>query len=264
MNIQEDHVPRRKLKGQIITNRAKRKSIFEEKGCRCAGCHSTEGQMILHHVVPISKGGLDDPSNIVVLCEKCHAAVHDISLNSLRKPFKNSGGRPRTCSAEDEEKYYWQYVRCEIGTKELKEKIHTKPSVAICDRPGFKEFIAKHKIKSYKNNIDMANSRGRHLEDGQLKGFIIFEDGTQQEFYHSEPKKPAEEIAPEAVPESVPETTVNPKVEIVENEVANRERFNEREMEIINSSFRNMNVAEFERWMFTNPRERENSFSHGA
>lgn len=248
----------------INKNPTKRKKLLEGREYRCVGCGKTEGQMILHHIVPLSKGGLDDPRNIVLLCPECHDKVHDISLDGLRKPFRNLGGRPRTCSPEDEEKYYWQYVRCEIGTKELKEKIHIKPNSKIKDRPGFKEFIERHKIKSYKNNIDMANSMGRHLEDGQLKGFIIFEDGTQQEFYHSEPKKPAEEIVPEEVPESVPETTVNPKVEIVENEVANREGFNEQEMEIINSNFRNMNVAEFERWMFANPRERENLLSHGA
>lgn len=253
MDIQENHVPRRKLRGQIITNPAKRKAIFAEKGYQCIGCGKTEGQMVLHHVVPISKGGLDNPRNIVVLCERCHDAVHDISLNNLRKPFKNLGGRPRTCSAEDEEKYYWQYVRCEIGTKELKEKIHTKPSVAICDRPGFKEFIAKHKIKSYKNNIDMANSRGRHLEDGQLKGFIIFEDGTEQMFYHSEPKKP-EKPAEVVLPEVKTEPIQEPVVETAEKQ----------ETELIDSYFRSMDVTEFEKWMFTHPNARENLRSHGA
>lgn len=268
MGIQENHVPRRKLRGQIITNQGKRKAIFEEREYRCVGCGKTEGQMVLHHVVPIALGGLDDPRNIVLLCPECHDKVHDLSLDGLRKPFKNSGGRPRTCSAEDEEKYYWQYVRCEIGTKELKEKIHTKQGTAICDRPGFKEFIARHKIKSYKNNIDMANSRGRHLEDGQLKGFIIFEDGTKEEFYHSEPKKPDEPVkevvVPEIVQEPVPEQIVEPEAEVIETECDETQHFNEQELEFIDSYFRGMDVVEFEKWMFTHPNARENLRSHGA
>lgn len=253
MDIQENHVPRKELKGQIITNPAKRKAIFEEKEHECVGCGRTDGQMMLHHVVPIALGGRDDPKNIVPLCPECHRKVHGISLDDLRRTKKWSGGRPRTCSPEDEEKYYWEYVWCEIGTKELKEKIHTKPSVAICDRPGFKEFIAKHKIKSYKNNIDMANSRGRHLEDGQLKGFIIFEDGTKQEFYHSEPNKPekqAEVVLPEVKTEPIQELVV--------------ETAEKQETELIDSYFRSMDVTEFEKWMFTHPNERENLRSHGA
>lgn len=253
MNIQENHVPRKKLRGQIITNPTKRKAIFADREYRCVGCGKTEGQMVLHHVVPIALGGLDDPRNIVLLCPECHRKVHGITLDDLRRTKKLSGGRPRTCSAEDEEKYYWQYVRCEIGTKELKEKIHTKPSVAICDRPGFKEFIAKHKIKSYKNNIDMANSRGRHLEDGQLKGFIIFEDGTKEEFYHSEPKKP-EKPAEVVLPEVKTEPIQEPVVETAEKP----------EPELIDSYFRSMDVTEFEKWMFTHPNARENLRSHGA
>ena len=224
--------------------------------------------MILHHVVPLAKGGLDDPRNIVLLCQKCHDKVHDISMDGLRKPFENLGGRPRSCSPEDEEKYYWQYVRCEIGTKELKEKLGIKSGSKITDRPGFVEFMEHHKIKSYKNNIDMANSRGRHLEDGQLKGFIIFEDGTKEEFYYSEPEKleePVEEIViPEIVQESVPEPIAEPKVEAIEAESDERQHFNGQELELIDTYFRGMDVVEFEKWMFTHPNARENLRSHGA
>lgn len=234
-------------------NPTTRRKLFEEKGYRCAGCHTTEGQMILHHVVPISKGGLDDPSNIVVLCARCHDAVHDISMDGLRKPFLNFGGRPRTCSSEDEEKYYWQYVRCEIGTKELKEKIHTKQGTAIRDRPGFKEFLARHHIKEHKNSIDLRTAKKPKLIDGEWIGHIIFEDGTKQEFFYSEPKKtdkPAEVVLPEVKAEPIQE----PVVETAEKQ----------ESELIDFQFRNMNAKEFKEWMFTHPRDRENLRSHGA
>lgn len=142
--------------------------------------------MVLHHVVPISKGGLDDPSNIVVLCPGCHDKVHDLSLDGSRKPFANFAGRPRTCASEDEEKYYWQYINCEIGTKELKEKLKMKSASKISDRPGFKEFLEKHRIRAYRNNIDLRTAKKPKLIDGELLGYVTFEDGTEQRFYHSE------------------------------------------------------------------------------
>lgn len=238
---------------KLNTNPLARKKLFEEREYRCVGCGRTEGQMILHHVVPIVKGGLDDSRNIVLLCPECHDKVHDLSLDGLRKPFRNLGGRPRTCSAEDEEKYYWQYVRCEIGTKELKEKIHTKPSVAIRDRPGFKEFLAKHHIKEHKNSIDMRTARKQELVDGEWLGHIIFEDGTKQEFFYLEPKKP-EKPAKVVLPEVKTESIQEPVVETAEKQ----------ESELVDSYFRNMDVVEFEKWMFTHPNARENLRSHGA
>lgn len=220
--------------------------------------------MILHHVVPISKGGLDDPSNIVVLCERCHDAIHDISMDGLRKPFVNFGGRPRTCTSEDEEKYYSQYINCEIGTKELKEKLGVKSGSKIKDRPGFKEFLEKHHIKEYKNSIDLRTARKPKLIDGEWIGRVVFEDGTEKEFYYLEPKKleePDEEIV---LSEVVPEPIVEPEPEAVVVETAERQGFDEAELEYINSHFRGMDVVEFEKWMFTHPNARENLRSHGA
>ncbi len=34
------------------------------------------GLVIVHHKIPISKGGTNDESNLIVLCEKCHADAH--------------------------------------------------------------------------------------------------------------------------------------------------------------------------------------------
>ena len=35
-----------------------------------------DGQLNVHHVVPVSEGGGDEPENLVTLCVKCHKAVH--------------------------------------------------------------------------------------------------------------------------------------------------------------------------------------------
>lgn len=141
--------------------------------------------MILHHVVPIALGGRDDAKNIVFLCPECHRKVHDISLRKLVRQTEWCGGRPRTCASEDEEKYYSQYINCEIGTKELKEKLGIKSGSKIKDRPGFKEFLKRHHIKEYKNSIDLRTAKKPQLIDGEWIGRVVLDDGTAKEFYYS-------------------------------------------------------------------------------
>ena len=42
---------------------------------KCINCGRTDN-LSYHHVVPLSKGGNDIPSNIVPLCPECHALAH--------------------------------------------------------------------------------------------------------------------------------------------------------------------------------------------
>lgn len=34
------------------------------------------GRIDVHHIVPISKGGGDEPSNLITLCAECHKEWH--------------------------------------------------------------------------------------------------------------------------------------------------------------------------------------------
>lgn len=51
----------RSLRGSMITD----SSV-------CSICRSTE-KLQLDHIIPVSKGGLNDPANIQVLCQRCNA-----------------------------------------------------------------------------------------------------------------------------------------------------------------------------------------------
>lgn len=31
----------------------------------------------LHHITPISKNGIDDPDNLILVCVKCHRLIHE-------------------------------------------------------------------------------------------------------------------------------------------------------------------------------------------
>lgn len=52
-----------------------RKGIYRREGYRCALCDDTHGLQI-HHIIPRSKGGSDDPANLICLCWRCHAEAH--------------------------------------------------------------------------------------------------------------------------------------------------------------------------------------------
>lgn len=44
--------------------------VMENYKYKCANCE--ELATTIHHIVPVSLGGRDTPSNMVALCEICH------------------------------------------------------------------------------------------------------------------------------------------------------------------------------------------------
>lgn len=76
-------------------------SYKEKYGYRCMhpGC-TTDYEIETHHIIPLSKGGLDDRSNYITLCKKCHHRtklhsqflVHDITLATWKYYFESSFG----------------------------------------------------------------------------------------------------------------------------------------------------------------------------
>lgn len=44
----------------------------------CVSCFRLEDNLQIHHIVPVSKGGNDDLSNLVALCKSCHVKVHQV------------------------------------------------------------------------------------------------------------------------------------------------------------------------------------------
>lgn len=45
-------------------------------GIACARCGSTE-KLAVDHVVPMARGGSDDPSNLQILCKRCNSSKRD-------------------------------------------------------------------------------------------------------------------------------------------------------------------------------------------
>lgn len=63
-----------------------REKALERDRYSCAKCKERKF-LHIHHLVPRSKGGKDEPSNLVTLCEKCHSAIHIERQVSLGKRF---------------------------------------------------------------------------------------------------------------------------------------------------------------------------------
>jgi len=56
---------------------ALRYNIFKEYGFKCAKCQKySKGDLQLHHIIPLSKGGTNDRGNLIPLCSKCHEYIH--------------------------------------------------------------------------------------------------------------------------------------------------------------------------------------------
>ncbi|MHC1625354.1 MAG: CFI-box-CTERM domain-containing protein, partial [Methermicoccaceae archaeon] len=53
-----------------------RKRILHRDGYRCRKCGRTNTELHVHHIMPLSKGGSSDPSNLITLCRDCHENIH--------------------------------------------------------------------------------------------------------------------------------------------------------------------------------------------
>lgn len=58
-------------------------AIRAQDGMRCVVCNEKNAPLHVHHIVPLSEGGTNDPINLVTLCGECHRRQHPPGLFSL-------------------------------------------------------------------------------------------------------------------------------------------------------------------------------------
>ena len=81
----------------------------------CCICHSFCGPDIeVHHIVPISEGGMDTEDNGIPLCYTCHAAVHAYSNSPKGRKYTRS----ELCRHRDE----W-FSSCRVNNHEELERV---------------------------------------------------------------------------------------------------------------------------------------------
>lgn len=60
-------------------------NVFKRDNYTCKYCGKRGGKLEVDHVIPFSKGGSDDLSNLVTSCRHCNAQKHDKTLEEFMK-----------------------------------------------------------------------------------------------------------------------------------------------------------------------------------
>lgn len=70
------------------------KLIYQQANSRCPFCECDEISLLdIHHIVPRSEGGSNEPSNLILSCKNCHARIHSgsISQDEVHRVKKSLG-----------------------------------------------------------------------------------------------------------------------------------------------------------------------------
>lgn len=104
-----------------------RSQILLRDGFRCQECGYYK-HLEVHHIVPRSKGGTDDPKNLITLCQRCHGKKHG---------FKNRENRrakhARRNRRKKENRWLNKYKR-ELQEEPFIEETHSQPREASLAR----------------------------------------------------------------------------------------------------------------------------------
>lgn len=57
-----------------------REAILKRDGYKCVIC-KTDKQLRVHHLIPLSKGGKNEPQNLITVCSNCHKYLHPNNPN---------------------------------------------------------------------------------------------------------------------------------------------------------------------------------------
>ena len=67
---------------------SRREAILHRDNYTCQCCGKKHTRLEVHHIIFRSQGGADDESNLIALCEDCHAKVHNENIVITKKPKK--------------------------------------------------------------------------------------------------------------------------------------------------------------------------------
>ena len=68
--------------------------VLHRDGYQCQKCKTKKGKLHVHHIACRSNGGTDTPSNLITVCEGCHARLHN-------GEFEIKGARSKTKHATE-------------------------------------------------------------------------------------------------------------------------------------------------------------------
>lgn len=169
-----------RLESNRISFKRNLKGELENK---CANC-GTDISLEHHHIVPLSIGGTNRTTNIVVLCHRCHQLAHGAkNIRDICKPEKT--GRKRKEPPNGYESILEKYLSGEIGRKDCERQLGLPAKAKLAEQYFFKEYLSEHNIVSYKNRVDMLNTARckRRNHTGEFVARVVFADGTEKVRY---------------------------------------------------------------------------------
>lgn len=70
-----------------------RKESLSRDGHQCVNC-GAQTNLEVHHVVPLSRGGTNKPTNLVTVCRSCHAGSHEENVHDPNEETENERWLP--------------------------------------------------------------------------------------------------------------------------------------------------------------------------
>jgi len=109
-----------------------RSKVLLRDNFRCQECNFYK-HLEVHHIIPKSKGGSDDPSNLVTLCQRCHAKEHG---------FKHGENRRKRHTKRNKRKKFKRYIN------KHKDAVRTTmiPITSMEDIHPFKEDLSQDAV----------------------------------------------------------------------------------------------------------------------
>ena len=94
------HKPGERNKSTIPPRTRREVLARDRHRCRRKGCNHTRF-LDIHHIIPRSTGGTNDPENLITLCTTCHQLWHERNGNPsamlTQSPGENGAPNPSTC-----------------------------------------------------------------------------------------------------------------------------------------------------------------------
>ena len=67
---------------------------------KCNICNKETEQLEKHHIIPVSRGGLNKDSNMILLCVNCHGLAHNVSFSENRNGLIHEGIKKQKLKTE--------------------------------------------------------------------------------------------------------------------------------------------------------------------
>jgi len=140
--------------------------VFSRDGfaCRYCGATSEKAQLVLDHIEPVSKGGSDEPENLVTACEPCNAGKSD---KSVKAAAVNESHRLALAQEMQEQKAALAAAK---AASEARSKISQEICNYYCELRGvesirkdclrtYVSFVHKHGVEAVFGWMELAASR---------------------------------------------------------------------------------------------------------